>query len=168
MRHSVIILSLFVLAFIGCNNPDARFTKVEGTITYNGEAVAGASIIFSPTDSSGESASGKTDKSGKYTLTTAGAENAGTGVAPGTYNVLVTKVQSTQTSDPDVLAEQRKEITEEELQRRLAAKGLTPSTAVKIEYKHLLPEIYGQPSSTPLKATVSKGRVSKQDFALTD
>jgi len=166
MRYNVIILSTLILVFAGCNNPDARFTKVEGTVTYNGEAVAGASVIFSPTDSSGESASGRTDASGKYTLTTAGAQNAGTGVVPGMYNVLVTKVESTQTSDPDVLAEQRKEITEDELHRRLAAKGLTLTTAVKIDHKQLLPTIYGQPNT--LKATVQQGRVSRHDFDLTD
>ena len=168
MRHFVIILSSLILVFTGCNNPDARFTKVEGTITYNGEAVEGATVVFSPADSSGESASGKTDASGKYTLTTPGAQNAGTGVVPGAYNVLVTKVHSTSTSDPDVLAEQRREITYEELQTRLAAKGLTPSTAVQIEHKQLLPVRYGQPSGTPLKATVQQGRVSKHDFDLTD
>ena len=135
---------------------------------YNGEAVEGASVIFTAADSSGESAVGVTDKSGKYTLTTAGAKNAGTGAVPGEYNVLVTKVLSTQTTDPDVLAEQRKEITDKELQRRLAAKGLTVSSAVRIEYKQLLPVKYGQPSSTPLKATVQKGRVNKHNFDLTD
>jgi hypothetical protein len=168
MRYNVIILFTLILVFAGCSKQDTGFTKVEGTITYNGEAVEGATIIFSPTDSSGESATGKTDANGKFTLTTAGAQNAGSGVKPGTYNVLVKKVETTQTSDPDVLAEQRREITSEELRRRLAAKGLNAMTAVKIEHKQLLPVQYGQPSATPLKATVQQGRVSKHDFDLTD
>jgi len=168
MHRNIMTLFALILVFTGCNNPDARFTKVEGTITYNGEAVEGANVIFTAADSSGESAVGVTDASGKYTLTTAGAQNTGTGAVPGEYNVIVTKVHSTQTTDPDVLAEQRKEITPEELRRRLAAKGLTVSSAVQIEYKQLLPVKYGQPSSTPLKVTVQKSGVSKHNFDLTD
>ena len=169
MQHNIfftlVLVGLSVLVFAGCNNPDARFSRVEGTITYNGEAVDGAFVTFTPaTESSGEPATGLTDASGKFTLTTSGAQNAGSGAVPAEYVVMVSKVERTQITDPDELAEQRKEITYEELQRRLAAKGGSTTTFLT---QTMLPTKYDNPSS-PLRATVEKGRNAPINFDLTD
>ena len=168
MQHNIfftlVLVSLSILVFAGCNNPDARFAKVEGTITYNGVAVEGASVTFAPASGSGDPATGLTKADGKFTLTTPGAANAGSGAVPADYIVLVSKVETTQTTDPDELLEQKKEITYEELQRRLMAKGGSRTT---YSHKELLPARYGQ-GATPLKATVNKGKNQPFVFELTD
>ena len=107
---------------------------------------------------------GLTNASGKFTLTTPGAQNAGSGAVPAEYIVLVSKIQTTQTTDPDELLEQKKEITYEELQRRLMAKGGSRTT---FSHKDLLPVKYGHGAS-PLKATVNKGKNPPFVFDLTD
>ena len=169
MQHNIfftsILVVLSVLVFAGCKNPDARFVKVEGTIKYNGEAIEGADVTFVPVDSSGEAASGRTDANGKYTLTTAGAQKAGAGAVPAEYTVLVSKNETTQITDPDELAEQRGDITYDQLQERLTAKG---GSTTQITHKALIPAKYSNPGMALLKATVTKGKTDPIDFELTD
>jgi hypothetical protein len=174
MKHNISILSALTIILVsilvssGCNNADSKFTKVKGTITYNGQAVEGATVLFIATNSSGESGVGVTDASGNYTLTAPDAVSVNSGVVPGDYTVLVTKEEVTQTSHPLIEAEQKGEITYSELQQQLAAQGISATEAVKITRTPLLPTVYSQPTSTTLKATVQKGGVSKQDFDLKD
>jgi len=167
MQHNffftLVLVGLSVLVFAGCNNPDARFSKVEGTITYNGVAVEGANVVFTPASGTGEPATGLTNASGKFTLTTPGATNSGSGAVPAEYIVEVTKVETTQRTDPDELLEQSGEITYEELQRRLNAKGGSTTT---FSHKQLIPSKYS--SGSPLRATVVKGKNSPFEFDLTD
>lgn len=160
----LVLVGLSLLVFTGCNNPDARFAKIEGTVTFNGATVEGANVTFSPTGDVGEPASGLTDANGKFTLTTPGAESGGSGAVPGEYVVLISKTETTQTTDPDELLEQRKEITYEELQSRLAAKGGSKTT---YSHKQVLPRKYDE-NTSPLKATVVKGKNPPFVFELTD
>ena len=168
MQHKIffatILLGLFVLVSIGCGNPDARFAKVEGKITYKGDAVEGALVTFMSTD--GASATGTTDANGKYILTSSGASGGGTGAIPGDYTVLVKKTESIETRDPDDVALEKGEITYEVHQQRMAAKG--PNAGSKFERKELLPEKYGKASMTNLKATVVKGKNPPINFDLDD
>jgi len=162
---TAVFISLFVFGLTGCSNPDSKYVKVEGAITYNGQTVEGATVINASGEPGGESASGTTDASGKYTLTSSGATNTFTGVLPGEYTVSVSKTLSTVTPDPDEEAEKKGDITYDELQKRLSAKG---GSTAKAEHKDLLPKQYAQSSKTPLKATIEKGKVSTQNFELAD
>jgi len=164
-RFTLVLVGLSVIVFSGCTNPDSKFVKVEGTITFNGEAVEGATVTFDPADSNGESATGTTDASGKYKLTSAGAKNTGSGALPGSYTVRVMKTQTTYILDQDEEAYQRGDIDYDELQKRNAAKNRQDSGA-KAERKELLPEVYSRASRTPLKATVEKGKTGPIDFDL--
>jgi len=167
MQHKTFFaMSLIVVLFLtGCKNPDSKYVKVEGTITYNGEAVEGATVVFMAVDPGNESGTGTTDAGGKYTLTSAGATSGGTGVQPGEYTVTVKKTLETRTPDPDEVLHEKGEITYDELQARMSRKGLSGGT--KVERKELLPAKYGQPSSG-LKASVVKGKNPPFDFPLTD
>jgi len=171
MQHNFFFTALFaglsLLVFAGCNNPDSRFVRVEGQITYKGTPVDGATVTFMADDGSGEGGSGTTDSSGRYTLTSGGAQNAGSGVVAGSYIVRVQKVERTETNvDPDVAAHRRGDFDYDELQRRLAAKGGESASTFTTEY--LLPQKYDSPATTPLRATVEQGRRSTQNFDLTD
>ena len=170
MKHSVFFTSLLVsfsiFVFSGCSNQDSRFVRVQGVITYNGEPVEGANVTFSSADHSDGGGSGITDANGRYTLTSPGAHNAGSGVLPGEYIVRVQKVLSTESSiNPHVRAHRDGEITYEEMQSRLAATG--GSTFIHYTTEDLVPAIYGAPHTTPLRATVSSGSRTHH-FNLTD
>jgi hypothetical protein len=164
MKHNQIfagiLFGLFVLGLTGCSNPDSKYTKVEGTITYNGAPVDGATVTFMAVAADGESAAGSTNASGRYTLSSSGGVVGGAGVLPGEYIVRVSKREQLP-PDPDQEAYNQGKITLDELQQKMSTKVLPIP-------KELLPEKYGQPSTTNLKATVNKGGVSKQDFDLKD
>ena len=153
------LMGFSVLVFIGCSNPDARYVKVAGTITYNGQAVEGATITFLPVDPAGESASGLTDTGGMFSLTSTGAVEGGRGALPGEYRVRITKVPVL--VDKDFEAYDRGEIDYDELLKRRASQPATP-------VKGLLPEKYAHPDKTVLTATVEKGKNNGYDFDLTD
>ena len=64
-----------------------------GTLTFNGDPVENATIIFVPKNrtANGRSATGMTNPQGKFTLMTL---DPGDGLAPGDYHVTVTKVKT--------------------------------------------------------------------------
>ena len=152
----------------GIADPDSRLVRVEGQIRYRGTPIAGATVIFMADNGSGEGASGTTDANGRYRLTSGfGGQNAGLGIAAGTYIVCVQKVVRTETNvDPDVAAHRRGDFDYDELQRRLAARG--GERGVFFTTEHLLPHKYVSPATTPLRATVERGGVSTLNFNLTD
>lgn len=81
---------LFFLA--GCGGPPRASNAtvpVSGTVTQNGQAVEGASVTFERVDGT-RGAVGRTDSSGRYSLTTF---QAGDGAEPGEYRVTVVKYE---------------------------------------------------------------------------
>lgn len=58
-------------AVAGCGDSSApRLAQVTGTVTYQGKPLAGAYVSFAPEEPGQRAASGSTDASGKYRLTT--------------------------------------------------------------------------------------------------
>jgi len=171
MRHNhfftAILIGLLVFAPIGCNNPDARLAMVEGTITYNGQPVEGATVTFLPVDPAGEIAVGLTDADGRFTLNSTAAVGVGTGALPGEYTVLVVARQAQH--DPHAEARrqydeayERGEITFDQLDARLRARPGPPPP------RNLVPERYGNPGATDLRATVERVRINTFTFDLVD
>ena len=155
------VISLCVLAWIGCSHPDSQYTKVEGTITYNQQPVEGANVTFLPVGGGTdlEPASGITDSSGKFFLTSSKAVKGGSGILPGEYVVLVSKIVIP--ADPDTEAFEQGTITYDELMARKSKKKSD-------EPKNVLPEKYSQRDKTDLQATVGQGKIAPLTFALTD
>ena len=87
---SFILLSLIILA--GCGKKDDGNTFVTGTVTQGGQPLADARVVFIPESGTGEGASGKTDESGKFVLTTSTGKD-GSGTKPGEYKVTVSKTK---------------------------------------------------------------------------
>lgn len=79
------------LALVGCgaNSGIDGLVTVAGTVTYEGKPIEGASVIFGP-EGDGRSASGITDPSGRFQLTTLKPND---GALPGKYKVAVSKVE---------------------------------------------------------------------------
>ena len=158
----VALTGLVLLVFSGCSNPDSKYAMVEGTVTYNGVPLAEATVSFQATAMDGESASGTTDASGRFRLTSIGAVGSGRGALPGDYRVTVEK-RELPPPDPDQVAYEQGDIDYSELQRRQSARSYASSAAPK----SVIPEKYAAGSSYGLVATVTAGRNSPK-FELTD
>ena len=89
-----------MLAIAGCGPGRPATVPVTGTVTLDGQPVAGASVMFSPAQS-GHPASGRTDQSGNFTVRTF---EPGDGALPGRHTVTVTLQKTAgMTADPDGL-----------------------------------------------------------------
>lgn len=152
---------LFVLVglsvLIGCGRQAGveGVIKVTGTVTYQGKPVDGASVMFSPTGATGRAASGRTDASGRFELTTL---NANDGALAGSYKVAISKIEDL---DP------AHHITAEEM-AKLAAEGKSvPIASMKTVQKggglkHQVPEMFEKADTSGLTAEVTAG--GKNDF----
>src|SRR5580704_9537536 len=81
-------------AIVGCGPqaPALKTAPVAGTVTYNGNAVEGAQVVFSPVNKNDRSAVGTTDASGRFTVQTpVGGEKMAKGALAGDYSVVVVK-----------------------------------------------------------------------------
>ena len=103
-----------------------KLLPVSGVVTLDGQPVAEAGVMFLPVEK-GQATGGTTDATGKFELATTNR----IGVAPGQYRVTVTK-------------------------REVAGRGMfdtTQSKSPKVQW--LVPEKYGNVSTSGLEATVS-------------
>jgi len=171
MKHihffAIAFAGLFILISIGCANPDARYSMVEGTVTFNGEPVAGATVSFQPVSPDGESASGMTNASGRFTLTSGGAARPGSGALPGDYRVTIIK-REPPPPDPDYEAYERGDIDYNELQERMRRRDALGSGAPSALPRNVLPARFASPGTSGLDATVVSGRNPPITFDLTD
>ena len=82
MRTIAVVFLGIGLGLAGCSTGTV---PAGGTVTYKGQPVADASVIFTPA-AGGEIAQGRTDVQGKFSLGTKAPHD---GAAPGDYNVSV-------------------------------------------------------------------------------
>jgi hypothetical protein len=143
----LIAVAVLSAAAIGCSET-SEFAKVSGTVTYQGKPVEGAVVAFH-CDKASVPATGTTDASGRFTLTSV---VAGDGAMPGQHKITVTK-------------------------NKVA--GAVPSGAMSMEQalqsgggamaeQNSLPRIYANAGSTPLTETVSKENVNDFTVVLTN
>lgn len=149
-KMTALALLVGLAAAIGCGGGGMK--SVEGTVTLDGKAVEGATVSFLPENGKGESPSGFTDSSGRFSLKTGGK----TGAPPGNYKVTVTKTAALQGG-----AEGMKPGSPE--YQKMMEKGMAkgPAGAPKSE----LPDVYSNASKTPLKATVPPPEPIKLDLS---
>jgi hypothetical protein len=129
---------------------------VTGTITRNGKPLEGAAVSFMP-DVGGQSATGITDASGKYQLTTRKKDD---GALPGQYKVTIAKYQGkpAATIDPgNVTADY--DISDE------YPAGYNPDAQDNSPSKNLLPSKYSNPETSGFEAKVVEGE-NTHDFDL--
>ena len=152
-RGCLVCLCLLVLS--GCSGEKLEpVYPVSGTITQKGKPVEGAIVAFTPSiDGSGQPASGISDATGVYKLTT---RNSGDGAAVGNYRISVAKydqkLEPKKTEGAEELADPY-DITNEyptgynEMQALEIAASLS---------KNLLPKKYSDPTTSKLEAEVTK------------
>lgn len=118
-------------------------------MTYQGQPLAGASVVFQP--ESGPIAIATTDAQGKFELSTQGQPGAVTGQ----HTVTVTAFEET-----------GKTIVPEEGAATVIDQ---PTEGEQIERKSLIPEKFGKASTSGLTATVTKNAADNQfEFDLRD
>ncbi len=140
MMRSMAALALTSLLAAGCGEGGPELVPVEGTVTYNGKPLEGASLTFLPDAQNAEPTPGgsRTDDSGHYLAT----YRDRSGLATGKYKVLVAKkltdpgksVPTGFEDDPGMVA--------------LPEMGMSKDT---------LPTSYLDPSKTPLAIEVPDG-----------
>ena len=148
MKRSISILAFSTLCccgLLGCGGGGSTLegtVPVSGIVTQSGAPLEGAAVTFAPTGA-GRSASGLTDATGKFTLTTL---DPGDGAMPGDYQVTITKKEMV-----------GREYTEEEANAYYSQHQTQPPAP---EMKNSVNEKYSQPDSSGLLATVPADGVS--------
>jgi hypothetical protein len=137
---TVIVLLLCGLLLTGCGNSTGSGTvRTTGVVTFDGQPVAGANVIFYPVAASDPALASQavTDPEGKFQLGTyAGGGKFKPGIAPGQYTVAITKLDTAAIKST-----------------------LAPP-------KHLLPRKYENPKTSKLTADVSSERENNFEFSL--
>jgi hypothetical protein len=136
------------LALCGCSSRPARppTYPVSGTVTWKGRPVEAARIVFVPIAAGTEAASGVTDASGKYQLTTF---VAGDGAQAGEYRVKVSKYDMKKATTD----EKKAYMTFEEEQKLVFTGDELPTPPAK----NLLPKKFEDDATSGLTHTVAKG-----------
>jgi hypothetical protein len=147
-RRVHIVAAVAVLLVAGCSQKPAsnrpQTVPVKGTITLKGQPLAKATVSFQP-DGKGSGASGITDDSGGFVLSTFAAKD---GAVPGKYKVAVTKMDDTPSG------------------KDMNDAGYAPPTASSPPPKSLVPEQYADPAKSGLTAEVATGAANAFDFDL--
>jgi hypothetical protein len=131
-------------AISGCGGPKSDRPSVvpaRGRVTYRGEPVADAVLVFNPSTTDGFAASASTDPQGAFDLKTFPPES---GAVPGTYSVAILKV-----SQEDIYAEGNPK------------RGAAQPTS-------LIPARYGNPSKSGLQLEVPADGTDQLLIELTD
>lgn len=155
MRDALLFIPFaFLIACVssGCAKNGAKVEGVvpaSGVVTMQGTPVDGASVTFYP-EGTGQAAAGTTDAQGKFQLTTL---NANDGAKPGTYKVMVSKIQVTGVGA---------NMSQEEQYKYLEQHGSPPPN----ESKNVLPEQFANVTTTTLTATVSESGPNEFKFEL--
>jgi hypothetical protein len=143
-QFSVMIFWTIFLIGCGTSNP-YNAVYVEGIVICDGMPTANVHVTFISTNNDGNSASGMTDDSGKYKLTTGGAPY-GTGALPALYNVTLSKVEV-----------EGANLNEEEYKKQIGNR--------QPEVIHLIPEKYSNPETSGIEQVkVERGKKNIFNF----
>lgn len=147
-RAAKVVALLAVLSLVGCGGKEEGSGRpVTGKVTYNGQAVADATVTFVGL---ANSAFGRTDAEGKFQLHTALGEK----VPVGDYQVTVTKIDAppppAAPSNPDQYVPP------------------DPNAPPPPAPKDLLPAKYKDPAASTLTAGVKDSGENRFEFTLTD
>lgn len=146
-----------VVCCVGCQKAGRERTyPVTGTVTQDGVAVAGAVVAFHPSNG-GRSASGVTDASGRYKLTTWARDD---GAVPGRYRVTIAKYEGPPESAAAPGPSGPQTGGEEEYSEDYQEDAPAPPPS-----KNILPPRYASPDTSGFEVEVVEGE-NTFDFAL--
>ena len=160
VKWQCVAISTYVAAvvmFTGCGGgsvgPDTE--PVSGTVTMDGKPVEGAQVVFVPSGS-GRAASGTTDASGRFKLTTFNPQD---GAVVGSYAVTISKVEGGSAVNVNVegLSEEEASKKAAEAFYNSAAAKNVGSPKAKDKATDLTPAKYKDAKSSGLTAEVKAG-----------
>jgi hypothetical protein len=128
---------------LGCGHRGPAVEMVEGLVLLDGAPVEGATVLFSPESSGpagGLPAAGRTGPDGVFRLNAAGGAKFGAGTKIGDYLVTVSKQDHDPVPPPDP--------------------DKPPSGPPNVKVWDVLPVVYKDAVTTPLRAAVKKGKNS--------
>lgn len=164
--RSLLAVCFFVGLLVGCNNSGTL--PVTGKVTKDGQPVAGALVTFQPQSAEGKPASGTTDDSGAYKLTTF---VNGDGALPGSYKVTVTKFPATQTAEggsgPTEYSDADVDAIYREMQKKGADFSGTQGDKAGPTATNELPAKFANPQTSGLSAEVTADGPKTFDFDVT-
>ncbi len=156
------VVGLAVLGILGCGGGAKRLDTVlvSGTVTLDGAPVEGARVVFAPTSGGGVAASGTTDASGRYKLTT---RDPNDGALPGSYAVMISKTEAEKSPATEAI---KPGMSDEEAMKASMEAHLKSGEA-EPKFTEKLPAKYKAPATSGFKAEVTKGGKSEFNFELT-
>lgn len=150
-KQMISMLAVGALVFAGCGPPEVATNEVTGTVMLDDQPLEGAAVTFVPAEVGAVSATGTTDASGKFTLST----GQKSGAAAGEYKVAVSKVKASDQPQLDSSKDATLKMAE------------TPMATTDTIPESLIPAKYGSPASSGLAATVEDGKANTFEFKLT-
>ena len=170
LRVGMLGLLAGLLVACGCQKgPKTPPTyPVSGKVTYKGEPVEGATVSFLPSAEGGQAASGVTDASGQYKLTSFKKDD---GAVAGQYKVAIAKYKDEPAEEEAAGGsaaggDDSEEYPEDYTEPVGGAEGDDEDTGGEAE--SLLPAKYADPNASGLQATVTEQGPNNFDFALED
>ena len=146
------LVVVVVLTVSGCSGRGGPMVEyVEGVVTLDGVPVGGASVGYSPVErNAGLPAGGKTDAAGRYRLTAVAGGREGAGTAVGEYFVSITKLEIVPPDQP----------------QPPPPAWWNPLVGPKpVPIRSLIPEAYGELTTSGLRAAVKPGRNTGPEFS---
>lgn len=138
---AVVAAGLVGVAIVGCDRRGPAVEFVEGIVLLDGQPVEGATVLFSPEargPEGGLPAAGRTGSDGGFRLNAAGGAKFGAGTKTGDYIVTIVKQDHDPVPPPDP--------------------NEPPSGPPNVKVWDVLPVVYKHAITTPLRATVKKGK----------
>ncbi len=152
---AVAVIALFGCAGCGSGGPSTH--PVTGVVTLDNEPIEGAVVTFNPSGSEGRSATGTTDASGRYELTTLAS---GDGATEGSYRVTIAKYEYPDgTAAEPATEEEPPEMTPEE-EAAYMEEAYEEEEDVDPPAENVLPQKYSNPATSGFEAEVTSGENS--------
>jgi hypothetical protein len=163
VRLATCLLGLLIAT--GCGTGKPATVPATGVVTYEGNPVANASVVFSRNTGNialGEMAVGKTDANGHFELTTHfGARGSSVGAVPGKYEVTVSKQ-----IPPNGMTEAEYQAKVDEVNKIGETGATAPRDQRPPALVEMLPPRYSAPGKTELSATVEAKETNSFTFTL--
>lgn len=166
-RSIACLFALTLPAVSGCGAANGLdLAKVRGTVTYEGQPIKYGTIMFEPDTSSGTdgpSAVGSITSDGSFVMST---EEAGDGAIVGTHRVAVVGLEPMPDAPQNALPDPEKSPQEYMIAKTQAGTRLNRSKKAEVPtftdkngkvFRITVPATLGNPSTSNLKAEVSRG-----------
>lgn len=159
-----ICLALLIGCSSGTNGP--KLAPADGTVTYKGSPLAGATVMFVP--AKGPVAMGITDVNGKFRLATGTIR----GAVIGPVTVSITAMSASEnTSGMDAISKRPQSKEEADAYMKKASEmqaAMSSGRAADVMPKSLIPEKYGKAETSGLRYEIKANGPNHFEIALTD